>query len=238
MEDLFAKGALVKAILDVTNGHAYLQNADTNAYLENKLNSAYAIAESAATKADNAEAAVQDVVSITHRWEGTTLVVSSNAGTSAADLKGEKGDTGPQGPQGEKGATGATGSQGPQGPKGNTGSTGPQGPQGPQGPAGADGVGIATCLYSGYSEGTVTVSGWNTYHTFVVVCTPTGDAGKNEYSKCTMTIPKAAIGTTKVWYQVADESIYTKWYIYHSGDTVYIEDSNGSGGIYYVFGIR
>ena len=34
---LFAKGALVKALLDVTNGFAYIQNADTNAYLEERL---------------------------------------------------------------------------------------------------------------------------------------------------------------------------------------------------------
>jgi hypothetical protein len=33
--NLFGKGAYVKAILDVTNGFAYLQNADTNAYIEN-----------------------------------------------------------------------------------------------------------------------------------------------------------------------------------------------------------
>ena len=32
--NLFAKGALVKVILDVTNGHAFIQNADTNAYIE------------------------------------------------------------------------------------------------------------------------------------------------------------------------------------------------------------
>lgn len=35
--NLFAAGAYVKAILDVTNGHAYIQNADTNAYLEGKF---------------------------------------------------------------------------------------------------------------------------------------------------------------------------------------------------------
>lgn len=35
--ELFAAGAIVKAILDVTNGHAYIQNADTNAYLEGKF---------------------------------------------------------------------------------------------------------------------------------------------------------------------------------------------------------
>ena len=35
--NLFSKGAYVKAILDVTGGNAYLQNADTNAYLEAQL---------------------------------------------------------------------------------------------------------------------------------------------------------------------------------------------------------
>ena len=35
--NLFSKGAYVKAILDVTGGSAYMQNADTNAYLEAAL---------------------------------------------------------------------------------------------------------------------------------------------------------------------------------------------------------
>ena len=34
--NLFLKDAVVKVILDVTNGCAYIQNADTNSYLENK----------------------------------------------------------------------------------------------------------------------------------------------------------------------------------------------------------
>lgn len=35
--NLFGAGAYVKAILNTGNGYAYLQNADTNAYLESKL---------------------------------------------------------------------------------------------------------------------------------------------------------------------------------------------------------
>ena len=35
--NLFTAGAYVKAILDIVNGYAYLQNADTNAYLEAQL---------------------------------------------------------------------------------------------------------------------------------------------------------------------------------------------------------
>lgn len=43
---------------------------------------------------------------ITHEWNGTVLTITSDSGTSSADLKGEKGDTGIRGAQGEKGKTG------------------------------------------------------------------------------------------------------------------------------------
>lgn len=44
--NLFATGAYVHAILDTNGGFAYLQNADTNAYLESKLvNFVYATEE-------------------------------------------------------------------------------------------------------------------------------------------------------------------------------------------------
>lgn len=42
---------------------------------------------------------------ISHEWQGTTLVITSDSGTSGCDLKGDRGDIGirgPQGPQGEK----------------------------------------------------------------------------------------------------------------------------------------
>lgn len=43
---------------------------------------------------------------ITHSWNGTILTVTSDSGSSSADLKGEKGDTGIRGAQGAKGRTG------------------------------------------------------------------------------------------------------------------------------------
>ena len=43
---------------------------------------------------------------ITHSWDGTVLTITSDSGTSSADLKGEKGDTGIRGAQGVKGKTG------------------------------------------------------------------------------------------------------------------------------------
>lgn len=36
----------------------------------------------------------KDGVSATHRWQGTTLIITSASGTSSANLKGEKGDPG------------------------------------------------------------------------------------------------------------------------------------------------
>lgn len=43
---------------------------------------------------------------ITHSWDGTVLTITSDSGTSSADLKGEKGDMGVRGPQGVGGKDG------------------------------------------------------------------------------------------------------------------------------------
>lgn len=40
---------------------------------------------------------------ITHEWSGSILTVTSDSGTTSADLMGPKGDTGPRGPQGPAG---------------------------------------------------------------------------------------------------------------------------------------
>ena len=46
---------------------------------------------------------------IRHQWVGSVLVVSSDSGTSDADLLGPPGPQGPQGPQGEQGPPGEQG---------------------------------------------------------------------------------------------------------------------------------
>ena len=50
---------------------------------------------------------------ITHSWNGTVLTVTSDSGTSSADLKGATGNTGTRGPQGPAGPAGGSGSGGP-----------------------------------------------------------------------------------------------------------------------------
>ena len=37
---------------------------------------------------------------IKHEWVGTTLIITSDSGTSGCNLKGSTGDIGPRGPQG------------------------------------------------------------------------------------------------------------------------------------------
>lgn len=51
----------------------------------------------------------KDGVSCTHKWNGTTLSITSASGTSSADLKGEKGDPGDPGEPGQPGAKGDKG---------------------------------------------------------------------------------------------------------------------------------
>lgn len=43
---------------------------------------------------DSGELDGEDGISVTHEWDGATLIVTSASGTSSADLKGEKGDSG------------------------------------------------------------------------------------------------------------------------------------------------
>lgn len=51
----------------------------------------------------------KDGTSVTHSWNGTTLTITSAAGTSSVDLKGERGEQGIQGLQGVQGVQGLPG---------------------------------------------------------------------------------------------------------------------------------
>ena len=81
----------------------------------------------------------KDGVSATHKWNGTTLIITSASGTSSADLKGEKGDRGEQGLQGIQGEKGEKGDRGLQGIQGIQGERGLQGERGATGATGAKG---------------------------------------------------------------------------------------------------
>ena len=75
----------------VTAEQLGLGNVDNTSDLDKPVSTAQAVAmetisqkaENAVEIAENAASAVADVVAISHYWEGTTLVVSSNSGTSS-----------------------------------------------------------------------------------------------------------------------------------------------------------
>lgn len=101
---------------------------------------------------------------ISHSWNGTVLTITSDSGTSSADLKGDMGIRGPQGPAYTGGGdididltdyytkeetaaivsaeveSALTEAKESGAFKGDTGATGPTGPQGPAGPTGATGA--------------------------------------------------------------------------------------------------
>lgn len=84
--DLFAQGVLVKVILDTELNRAYVQNADTNAYLENELDGAYALIRSHKADKDNPHkvtAAQVGAVPTTRTVNGKAL--SSNISLTAND---------------------------------------------------------------------------------------------------------------------------------------------------------
>lgn len=170
IDHLFAENVVVKVILDVTHAMAFVQNADTNAYLERRF---------------------------AEMLPKTELSTAVNDALEEAKASGAfKGDTGPQG---AKGDTGATGPQGPQGPagadgakgdKGDTGATGPAGPagaDGAKGDPGADGPAGADGITPEFSIGTVTTlgAGSNAFATIT---------GTKEKPVLNLGIPKGADG--------------------------------------------
>lgn len=54
LTNLFAAGAIVRVVLDTANAKAFIQNADTNAYLEGKFSEAMTAAENAQEAANSA----------------------------------------------------------------------------------------------------------------------------------------------------------------------------------------
>lgn len=125
VDNIFSTGAIVKVILDTDANNAFVQNPDTNTYLERRFEGIEDRVEALEENGGKGDPG-RDGISATHSWNGTVLTVTSASGSSSADLKG---DTGPQGVQGPPGIQGIRGERGPQGIQG------PSGPAGPQGPA-------------------------------------------------------------------------------------------------------
>lgn len=168
IDHLFAENAVVKVILDVTAGMAFVQNADTNAYIERtfiksvngqvpdeKGNVEIAIPEGGNGSAGNngkdggyytptVEQIDSETIKISFEPTDADMPVVSPETISlprgADGKKGDKGDKGDQGEQGPKGDTGATGPKGEPGEKGEKGDPGIPGVKGDPGEKGEDGI--------------------------------------------------------------------------------------------------
>ena len=77
IDHLFAENVVVKVILDVEHGMAFVQNADTNAYLEGRLDG----------KADGVPYAKSALVVQTYPVAGTKVKVSASLPSGATHLK-------------------------------------------------------------------------------------------------------------------------------------------------------
>lgn len=101
---------------------------------------------------------------ITHEWQGTTLIITSDSGSTGMDLAGPEGQIGIRGPQGPAGQNGKMSFEelteeqrlqlkGDKGEKGDTGEQGPQGIPGEQGPQGIPGTPLQIVkIYSSIDE--------------------------------------------------------------------------------------
>ncbi len=76
---LFAENVLVKVILDTDLGRAYIQNADTNAYLEAQ----FAAARTAASNANTAAATAQSTADAAKTAAANANTTADNAQTAA-----------------------------------------------------------------------------------------------------------------------------------------------------------
>ncbi len=93
----------------------------------------------------------------------------------------------------------------------------------------------ATSLYNGTLSSGSTTFNYGNYNFYVIIGKPASSV-----SAMTIVIPKAAITTSTVKYQFADEAYYITFGLSYSGSTVTLSwsSSNGSGVINKVYGIN
>ena len=84
LNNLFAEGAYVHAILDINNNYAYMQNVDTNGYLESRLNPVDNLTSTSATVplSANQGRVLKNLVD-SKKSEITTTVSSGKSATAA-----------------------------------------------------------------------------------------------------------------------------------------------------------
>ena len=91
----------------------------------------------------------------------------------------------------------------------------------------------ATSLYSGtLSSGSAKIS-YGSYKAYVIIGKPGSNTGLSA-----IVVPAAAITTSEVKYQLADETYYVTFYLSYSGSSCTVRYNSGSGSITKIYGIN
>lgn len=93
----------------------------------------------------------------------------------------------------------------------------------------------ATLLFSGTVTTGSTSFNYGNYNFYVIIGQPSSSG-----SRTPIVVPKAAITTSSVAYQISDESYYYSFNLYYSGSTCYLayRGRNSSGQIIAVYGVN
>ncbi len=96
------------------------------------------------------------------------------------------------------------------------------------------GIGV-TLLYSGTMTTGSASFAYGAYNFYVIIGQPSSSG-----SRTPIVVPKAALTTSSVAYQITDESYYYSFNLYYSGSTVYMayKARNSSGQIVAVYGVN
>lgn len=113
IDHLFAENVVVKVILDVTSGMAFVQNADTNTYLEARFTQ---LERSIGSGGGGGSGSGENGATFTPSVSADGVISWSNdkglTNPEPVNIKGPKGDDGSQGIQGEQGIPGPKGDPG------------------------------------------------------------------------------------------------------------------------------
>lgn len=93
----------------------------------------------------------------------------------------------------------------------------------------------ATLLFSGTVTTGSTSFNYGNYNFYIIIGQPSSSG-----SRTPIVVPKAAITTSSVAYQISDESYYYSFNLYYSGSTCYLayKGRNSSGQILAVYGVN
>lgn len=197
IDHLFAENAVVKVILDVTAGMAFVQNADTNAYIERTF--IKSVNGQAPDENGNVKISIPEGGNGATGENGATFTPNvapdgTLSWTNDKDLQNPA-TVNIMGPQGEQGKQGEKGDKGDKGDKGEDGEQGAPGNDGKNGVDGKDGTSPTVSVSTITGGHRITITDANGTDTFDVLDGENGADGVSAthgWNGTTLTITSAS----------------------------------------------